>query len=203
MNELIFYYVTHYLWTFQIIFNLILIAKYIIMWKKHKKDSMLLNPLLFVFGGAMTLMWGYVILMFDYIHNTRINGPIYWYLEAIITICLVSATLSLWLIANWRFTWYEDRFVFRNARLIKKVIYISDIDVEKSFISRYRRPDVGHFEIDTHMNFVLKNGKLIKVPYEDMVCSNSDVMWDIKLRRFLTENLGIKTITKRADATKR
>lgn len=200
MNELIFYYVTHYLWTFQIIFNLILIAKYIIMWKKYKKDSMLLNPLLFVFGGAMTLMWGYVILMFDYVRNTRINGPIYWYLEAIITICLVSATLSLWLIANWRFTWYEDRFVFCKANLRKKVIYISDIDVEKSFISRYRRPDVGHFEIDTHINFVLKNGKLIKVPYEYMVCSNSDVMWDIKLRRFLTENLGIKTITKRTDA---
>ena len=200
MNELIFYYVTHYLWTFQIIFNLILIAKYIIMWKKYKKDSMLLNPLLFVFGGAMTLMWGYVILMFDYVRNTRINGPIYWYLETIITICLVSATLSLWLIANWRFTWYEDCFVFCKANLRKKVIYISDIDVEKSFISRYRRPDVGHFEINTHINFVLKNGKLIKVPYEYMVCSNSDVMWDIKLRRFLTENLGIKTITKRTDA---
>ena len=197
MNDLTIYYVTHYLWTSQIIFNLVLIVKYIFLWKKHKKDSMLLNPLLLAFGFIMTLTWGYVILMFDYVHNTRIIGTVDWYLEIIITICLISSNISLWLIANWRFTWYDDRFVLCKANFTKKEIYINDIDTEKSVIVRDDIRDQKIFEINPFINFVLKDGTQVKVIYDDMVCSNSDVRWSVDLHLLLRDKMSLKIISRK------
>ncbi len=192
------YYITHYLWLFQLSFNLILIFKYFIYRKKYRENSLLLDSFyLFYFPLLLEISCGFIFIMYDYVHATRINGPFWVAPEVAITVCLLTANILLWGVTKWRFTWEEDKFVYCRFFVGKKEIRFDNIDITKSYLVRPKDQKYLHFEHYQYILFILKSGEKIKVIFEDFFASHYKVTWELNLEDFLIKKLKfqVKSLT--------
>ena len=193
MNYKLFYYITHYLWLFQLIFNLLLIAKALLFKRKYKKNSLLLGGyLLFLFPIVIEFLFGLIFVMFDYVYNTRIDGPFYWFPEIMITLALTISNIFLWFYSNWRFTYENDKFVYHNLFFKLKAISFEEIDYTESYIVKPKNQKFLHFEHYQYILFTLKNGEKIKIIFDCSLCGGSNVSLILDIEKFLTKNLKLK-----------
>ena len=193
MNYKLIYYITHYLWLFQLLFNLILIIKTILFIKKYKKNSLTMcGFLMFLFPILIELIFGFIFIMFDYVHNTRIDGPFYWFPEIMITFSLVISNVLLWFSSNWRLTYENDKFVYHNLFFKKKNIIFDEIDCSKSYIVKPKNRKFLKYEHYQYIVFHMKNNVKIKVIFDIVLCDNSSSFLILDLEEFLVKKLKFK-----------
>lgn len=193
MNYKPIYYITHYLWLFQLLLNLFLIIKTTLFKKRYKKNSLTLcGILMFVFPTLIEILFGFIFIMFDYVYNTRINGPFYWFPEIMITFSLIISNVLLWFCSNWRLTCENDKFVYHNLFFKLKNISFDEIDCSKSFIVKPKNQKFLHFEHFQYIVFILKNGEKIKIMFDDFLCGGSSGFLILDIEEFLVKKLKFK-----------
>ena len=193
MNYKLFYYITHYLWLFQLIFNLLLIAKALLFKRKYKKNSLFLGGyLLFLFPIVIEFLFGLIFVMYDYVYNTRINGPFYWFPEIMITLALAISNMFLWFYSNWRFTYEKDKFIYHNLFFKLKTISFDEIDCLESYIVKPKNQKYLHYNHYQYLILVLSNKERIKIMFDSCFFRGDSAFLVLDIEKFLTKKLKLK-----------